>query len=547
MTNTELNNILAELYRLEPGLREHEPGLRRLIAKMSDLKPDTRFDPAFAARLKAQLAAEAQKNNSPSSHEKMFNLNFMDKKIYFAAGSLAVVAVVVLMATALINPPLKRSVSNDLSTRSINRLSANAFGSLAALSANSMTNAANQSAPLGLGGVGTESGALAARTQNSGGDTGVTAVSPVATDMAPAKMIAPYYAYKYVYKGDLNLEETEGAVYRRIKGDGQSGRALAGLLQGMSIPGLDLSTFSNLRATSLSLVEDRDNGLMINLDLNEDNINISENWEKWRIPERDNCGNDQSCWDRWRLQESDIPADDQLIAMANEFLGQHNISRDNYGAPQVDNAWRQIYAQSTDKVNFYVPEYASVIYPLLIDGEPVRDQSGSFTGLRVSINLLKNAADGLSGLTPYRYDSSPYQLETSAENILEAASNGGWNRGWYGGTEEIRTLELGTPERSYVQIWRYTDNRNDELLVPALVFPVLNPPTEWYYGPRYVVVPLVKEMLDELNKQPDNMPMPVDNPIIMTREAASSSPAAGQTADTPAPEPAPAITPQMLR
>lgn len=36
-----------------------------------------------------------------------------------------------------------------------------------------------------------------------------------------SKMIAPMMSYTYVYKGDpIELTETTGTVYRRIKGDG---------------------------------------------------------------------------------------------------------------------------------------------------------------------------------------------------------------------------------------------------------------------------------------------------------------------------------------
>lgn len=542
MTSTELRNILAELYRLEPELKEHEAGLCQLIAQMSDLKPDTKFDPAFAARLKIQLQSKTPANahgtvepiarpQDQTNKSESFNINLMNKKIYFAVGSVAVMAVVIILATTVLRPGLKTPGG---SIETISQLPAGAFGSLALLNNNANNAggegnnlAAGAPAPLGLGGD-AESGAFAARSQSGGGGTASTISSDLAVE---SKMIAPYFSYKYKYTGaPLELIENASSVYRRLKGDGESGRALANLVRGLNLSELDLSTFSNLRATNLSLIEDKDKGLMVNFDFNEDNIYISENWEKWRIMERESCNGDQACWDRFRLQLSDVPADNELIALADRFLSDHKVSRERYGEPQVDNAWREVYAQMPDKNNFYIPEYSTVIYPLLLDGEPVRDQSGSYTGLRVTINLLKKAASGLSGLAPYRYQSSSYELETSAESIIRVAESGGWNHGWFGGNEDTRTLELGTPERVYVQLWHYTGGRNDELLVPSLIFPILNPPSDMYYGPRTVIVPLVKEMLDELNKQPQIMPLPIDGgggdqPIIMSETAPSTEPA----------------------
>lgn len=513
MTNSELNRILLELYTLEPDLREHEETLKSLILKMSGLKPDTKFDPAFAARLKATIIGEsslARINNEPK--KQLINFNYMNKKIYWTSGSLAVMAVIIFVITSLMNPGLVGPRSES-PAGSISELPAGAFGNLASLNSPNQETAASGNglvAPLGLGGDGQESGALAARSIASDGNLETSAVS---SDLVDSKMmILPYYGFNYEYVGEeINLTESEGAVYRRLKGDGQAGRALAGLVSGLDVPEIDLSTFSNLRTTNLSLTEDKDLGLMITLDYMEDNIFISENWERWRIMERENCAGDQACWDRWRLQIADVPADANLIAQASSFLNQHKVSLEHYGEPIVDNNWREMYIQAPDKNNFYIPEYASVIYPLLINGDPVRDQSGSYSGLRVTINLLRNAASGLSGLSPYRYESSAYELETDAQNVIAAAEKGGWNRGWFGGSENTRTLKLGTPEKALVQMWRYADGRSSELMVPALIFPVLEQPTDGtYYGGKYVTVPLVKEMLAELNKEQSNWPRPVD-------------------------------------
>ncbi len=519
MTDNDLNKILNDLYALEPELRQHTEALKKLIIQMSDFRPDTKFDPAFAARLKDKILS--QQVEPSVSFTNLINYNFMNKKIYLTTGALAVVAIAIIAVVSISGPKLILPGTNNISL-GISELSDKAFGSL---TTNNV--ASKEAAPvaMGLGGA-TMSGVMAERSVGAGGDA-MAAVSSVSLD---AKMIAPYFAYRYEYKGEsLSLEDASGAVFRRLKNDGQSGRALASLLTGFSFPNLNLDAFTNLRATNLSLMEDKDLGLMVNFDFNEDTVYISENWEKWRIMERENCGNDQACYDRWRLKISDVPADDELIAMANQLLTDKQIDRENYGAPVVDNSWRIMYDQTADKNNAYVPEYATVVYPLIINDEAVRDQSGSYAGLRVTINLLKKAASGVSGLSPYRYESSSYDLETASDIVISAAEKGGWNRMWYGETANVSTLELGTPEKTYVQWWRYANGRNDELVVPALIFPILNIPTENYYGPRQIIVPLVKEMLVEINQNDQIMPRPIDGgigdqPVIMTKPAAATEP-----------------------
>jgi hypothetical protein len=476
---------------------------------MSDLKPETKFDKRFAARLKKEIL---QKHNASK-----INFNFMNKRIYFIASSVAVLGVVIIFVSFnLNNNPSDNWGQNNfvgnhesqVETKSAKkvafvRLKDGAYGSLSELNTLAGNISAKAPAPLGLGGGGQEIAGASVpavdpnMTVSSQGSTGLAAPARV----MDSKMIAPVSSYKYVYKGEpLDLKDATGDVYRRLKGDGQMGGDLANLVSSQNLGPINLQSFRNLKMTNLSLIEDRDLGLMINFDFNEDSVYIYENWEKWRIPERDNC-TDDACFNKYRLKIEDVPADEDLIAMSKNFLNTYSVSLDNYGEPSVENSWRVDYERS-DKSNYYIPEYATVVYPLLINNEAVRDQSGNYAGLRVTINLLKKVASGLNGLMPYRYETSSYALETNSENIMKAVNNGGWNHIYYYNSGESKELELGTPYKSLIQTWKYTNGKNDELLVPALVFPVLNAPAD-YYGSKFISVPLVKEMLDEINNATD--------------------------------------------
>jgi hypothetical protein len=474
----------------------------------------------------------------------------MNKKIYIAASVLVILVVVVIIfvksQTMIFVPPDKNgevkidSTNNNYQSEAISVLPAGAFGSLASLGSTVPTSesAKISAAPLGMG------GSSAVRTVMSADATvSSSMIAPI-----DAKIMPPFYGFQYVYKGEaLDLKEESASVFRRLKGDGTVARNFASSLGDFGFSDLSLKTFNNLKVTNFSVVEDKEQGLMINFDFNEDNIYIYENWEKWKYAERDACGSDQACWDRYRIKIENVPADEDLIAMSDSFLSEHKINLEHYGNAMVDNVWRENYNLAEDKTNYYIPESATVIYPLLIDGQVVRDQSGSYAGLRVNINLLKKAASGLSGLTPYRYESSSYALETSSETIIKLAENGGWNRNYYMQAENLKTINLGTPVRSYVQIWKYENNRNDELLVPALIFPVLNAEElGYYYGQKYVVVPLVKEMIQDLGNQP--IPMPylmkgsVDGSSGSTGAGSAGSvggiePAVGATEIMPVPTP----------
>jgi hypothetical protein len=477
----------------------------------------------------------------------------MNKKIYIGASVFILIAIMSLVFMKLqkipVSAPLASLTNNNQdSGEAISVLPAGAFGSLASLSGAIAVgeSARLSSAPTAMGTMGIARNMMAADVSVSS-----TVTSPAIAPMPPidAKMMMPFYGFKYVYKGDaLELKEETSAVYRRLKGSGLAAKDLAAALGSFGFSDLSLSTFNNLKMTNFSMVEDKVQGLMINFDFNEDNIYISENWEQWKYVERDNCGSDQACWERYRMKMSDVPADEDLIIMSDKFLSAHKVNLEHYGQAVVDNYWRENYNITEDKNNFYIPEYATVIYPLLIDGQAVRDQSGSYAGLRVTINLIKKAASGLNGLTPYRYEASNYALETSAETIVKLAENGGWNRNYYMQSENLTTIELGTPERTYVQIWKYENNRNDELLVPALIFPVINSSTTLnYYGQKYIIVPLVKDMIQDLGSQP--------MPYLMMKDGSGvSGGSAGSAGSVDSTEPAvgaaeimPVPTPAILR
>jgi hypothetical protein len=556
MQENQLKNILGELYVLDPSLKNYELELIGLITKMKDIKPDTKFDSVFAAELKEKIMAQS-KIAFKDSNKKIFNFSFMNKKIFIATGSLAAIGIVTLTFFVYYqkgylptkNIGEKREVAGVLIDSSLTKegfitLSDGAFGSLASLNTGTGTpstisaGSANGTGELASAKVST-SNAVAPTLAISNKSISLNTASPktlVSSEGAISgrMIVAPQYNFKYVYKGDaLNLKEETALVYRRLKGDRTVAKELAASFSGLDSLGFGLSSLDNLKVTNISLVEDKDLGLMINFDFNEDNIYISENYTKWTYPERDACGSDQNCLDKYRMKIENIPADQALIAITDKFLSDHKIDRSHYGEPQVDNSWRDAYNKSEDKVNYYIPESATITYPLMINGQAVDDQSGAYVGLRVTVDLLKNAVSGLGGLTPYRYETSNYSLETSADTIIKTAENGGWNRNYYAQSENVQTIELGTPERAYVQVYKYENNSNEELLVPALIFPVINlPENSVYYGNKSIVVPLVPDLLKEI----DNQPVPMYRTMMEGGTVNGSSGSVGVEA-TPASEP----------
>jgi len=533
MQKDKLEGILQDLYAWNPKLKIKEEELIKLIELMAETKPDTKFDESFAADLKKDLLSHRILLDDDEGLEEnnfLFNFNHMSKKIYIGIGALAVCGLAVI-AILINNQSPQQSLSlypiennNDQFVQA----APGAFGNLALLNSNESTNAmATQVGQRELMSNRAESGMTVsvAEPMMASGELMATAVAPTVGkmvapdsassavsspvmglgggsggDMAIGRMVMPMRSYEYSYVGEpIELTETTGKVYRRLKGDGGLGGNFDSLLNNKTFGPLNLSSFSGLQTNSLFLNENKPFGYSVNIDLREENIYIGQNWSYWQS-ERDKCGGDVVCWESYRIKIQDIPNDASLISMTNKFLADKNINLINYDAPQVDNLWRANYEATSDKASYYIPEEMYVIYPLIVDGQKVYDQGGNLDGLRASVNLLHKKVSGVSNLTSHRYEVSEYSLETNVQKILDLALKGGNNYNfYYTDAPEKITLELGTPTKSLIRYWRYNNNISDELLIPALIFPINNRPAD-YYGTRFVVIPIVQEMLDETIK-----------------------------------------------
>ncbi len=395
----------------------------------------------------------------------------------------------------------------------VNRLAANAYGQLKA----------NEMAPAGKGGGGNVAFGM-------GGDAASSAVSPEAG--TNAKMIYPapdYVQYVYSYKGDeLNVNEQTMDVLRRVKGIGGNVNA-AQILKQLNLGVVNPNSFSSTKLSSLTVNEDRDFGYSITVNMDEGSVYINENWQKWNTPDR--ACSTEACFQANRMQLSDMPANEEVITIADQFLKDHGIPTAAYGKPIVQDQWRLEYERVNDKSQAYIPDVVTVIYPLTIRGGIVYDEGGNPNGLMVTVNVRVKKVSNVGEITSNRFDASGYATETDVARLLKLAEQGGW-RGGYGypmplaesgmPTPKTETIELGTPEVAYVKIWQYQNGQNNELLVPSLVFPITKKPTSGYFYQNSVIVPLIKEILDQ---QANDTPVRIMDPAVSTPAQTKASPA----------------------
>lgn len=471
----DLDALLEDLYALEPELRAQSEALRRLAEQLLAAKPDARLDEAFIARLKSEL-----RSRMPARPNPFIAFFTMPNNKYLVPG-LAVFALAVATAVSLNTlqrPGGAPSASSDRIAYApkIERVGEAAFGPLAGAG----TGVRPESG--GGMGLGASPSAVSALAPMAGGSPAID-----------AKMIAPDWiptVYKHVYKG----EAVEGLsaqvdVYRRLRG---SGAGPVSALLGFDLGLMDLSRVRDASVQSFSIAENRENGYVISVNPEEGTINIYENHLTWTYPER--ACVDQACFDSYRLKEGDMLQDAEAIRIADAFLSEYGVSKAAYGAPVVRDEWRVQYLRAEDKTSFWFPDTVTVVYPQLVDGAVVYDEGGAPYGLNVNVNVRHKRAAGLWNLAIQDYQVSSYDGETDASVLIGIAEKGGvYGDAWMPENATVVEVELGTPKVAFTRVWKWEGNVGTELTVPALVFPVVNAPKDYWRS--NVTVPLAKELL----------------------------------------------------
>ncbi|MBU1164445.1 hypothetical protein KKA15_02695 [Patescibacteria group bacterium] len=496
----DLQQILNELYQIDSSFKKYENELKIIIKNILATKPNTTFDASFAKKLRAELidkATEIKTKNQFSVIDLIINSLTMRKLNYAAVG--AVIAIVIMIPVAYtLNKSKGEFTQTFLTGLQISKVTDSAFGSLA-----------GGSEQLGsTDGI----GAAQPRTQSGGG--GGMPTSEV------GNLIPPYYEainYKYVYKGEpITLDQQTLDVLKKVKGN-TSADSLTSLLQSFNLGLADLSGFSNSQVQNISFSQNKPYGYTINANLDEGALTIFKNHKQWP---QVRC-NDQKCYDQQRININDLPADDVIIKIASDFLNAAKISLANYGQPFIDNNWKIFYEQATDKASFYVPDTLMVTYPLEINGQGVFEGNGYPIGLNIAVDVKEKKVNNVTSLTTQNYQSSSYPAITDANLVMKWVEKGGIFSYNYGNAQDTLEIEVGQPSLGYFRKWVYQNEQNDELLVPALIFPIISRPNIDGVDGRVVpnlnkknvVVPLITEILVEFESEDDGsriepLPMP---------------------------------------
>jgi len=337
-----------------------------------------------------------------------------------------------------------------------------------------------------------------------------TPTSPVSADMetSDAKMIAPYpmTTYTYVYQGELPELSPSVTVYKRISASKSVPfSALAGSL---NLGNIDLTSFAGMKMDSVSFIQNQSYGYQMTVNLRDSSVGIDAQWDQWPMSK---CQTD-ACFQAERVKLSDVPSEDQLIAAADAFIKDHAIDMTHYGTPTVDMQWKRDYDAAPNKADAWIPDQMRVLYPLMIDGNPVSDQSGMPFGISIGVHVKLRKVMSVYGMMSREYAKSEYAGVTDKQEIMDYLSKLD-QYSWMPQTDQKdaqkATVTLGTPVMGYSVYYKYDNNITQELLIPSLTFPITDiKGGEQYFYRQSVVIPLASEMLKQ--QQDGGRPMPMD-------------------------------------
>lgn len=488
--NQEIQKILADLYQIDSSLRSQEGEIIKIINELLAAKPDTKFDENFRQQLRTRIMQKISAMPAKKSSVGWFTV----PRFAYALGGLAVLALIILPTLYFTN----KNAVNQHANVNIKRLASNAFGSLVAGQSTGQSNTAASEQAESLSLTAPSAAPAVDRSGVTGlGGGGSVSVSSDSAGVAVSPQMMPIRAtnYKFVYKGgDLPQLSDNLDVLKHVTDGGAL--TLSSVMANTGLNFIDWSKFSNTKLQNISFTEDRNNGYQVYVNFDDGSVSINQNYQKW-VGVNGTVQSDIAMPYK-PVKIGDVPSDSKIIDVADSFLRNYGISLVTYGQPFVQNDWRIYYDAAPDKTNYYIPEQFSVIYPLVVNGKEVYDESGNKAGLNVNVNIRQMAAIGVYNLMSQNYQASSYGTEKDSSRIIKLAENGGFRQTYYGygGNGESQEIVLGAPTLGLVQMWFYRDNQNQQLLIPSYIFPITSKPAGAYYYQNSVVVPVIKDVLD---------------------------------------------------
>lgn len=479
--------IIKDLLLLDPDLKNIEVELNKLVINFINNKPNVIINEEFKEALKIKIMKEAQVLKEECEAKKIvFDKRVFIRKLSFSFAALALAVIIIFPGINLI----KGNTSFlDINTQrnkeiSISKLEDGVFGILA-----------SRDFPL--------------REENRALLNGHSLMTLDLNDSEITKYketLSPQF--KYVYEGDDLLSivpQTEKIdIYKRDKMSFNNLSTLNSITSLLN-KSINLKKFKNnkTKITRVNLSEDKDFGYDINLNFAQGSLFLSQNRDKW--PQAGAQCEDEACYLANQFKYDELLSNEESIAIAEEFLLNLGVNKNNYAEAVINYDFHEVYKNSENKKDLYIPEETIITFPFIIDGKEVKDENANPYGLIVSVNSRYKKVTELSNFYFSNFESSAYEAIRDTDLIKKIVEQGG--RDVYqlpSNSNEIEEIiiSLGTPSLILSKQDMTNDGyeNSEELFIPALSFPVLELSRKTdLFTKKYIIIPLVKELIENNN------------------------------------------------
>lgn len=495
----EFQAIMEELYTIDPSLQAYESELIPILERMMRSRPHAVPDAAFVEHLRHILRERTTGNTTLSWwHSFAEYLHSAHSLRFTLTGALVGVIVAAPLTYSLVQSgalPFTQKTqdsSNNVFSYSVINKGSNAFNSLVNGEEIVSEKEAQTSPSLAM------DDARRTRPQSGGGGpSAMMGMQPITTFPADTTQ------YRLEFTGTLPPLSETVPVFKRLAPT--SATSFSSLLGTWNTTSIDLSSFSKANVDMLTFYEPHPYGYMGTLSFRDGSFSLTQQYDQWPHPEQ-SC-TDEQCFARYRIQKNEIPTDEALFAIADSFIRERQIDIAHYGTPIIDHSWQNVLAASVDQAMISLPDTMRVIYPLIVEGKPVYDEAGMPMGISIGIHVREKRVSEVWGIANQTYEQSSYPGVTDEARIRaylksffppapEQADRT---------QETIVPITLGTPTVSLVRMYTYSTQKSQELLVSALVFPVIDAPSDAGLYSNVFVVPLAEELFEQRT---------IDQPVI---------------------------------
>ncbi len=453
-----IREIIKDIIQIDPTLLGREEEIGRIVRTLISLKPETDFSESFREELRLKIFEKISEMRSDTKERQLNVFSMIRSNMFVWKNGMAVASIfaVIVIVGGVYNYTRRSAFIPVFDTeQKIVGVGDESFGGF------------DTGAPIPQ--------ASQKMFGRGGGTVGIESMP-----LHIARSVERTVKFQYV-GGAFPAPEEKMEVLRRA-GEKSAPTDAFSALRRADFGFFNIGMFQKGNMDSFSVSENKEFGYTATVNVKEGTVAINQNWDMW--PHYYEC-NTESCTPPPHLAPSDVPADEELVRIANEFVKTYDLSLENYGTPEADNSWK--------KDKSFIADALPVLYPLSIGKMSVYDEEGGKIGMGVGVDIRMKRVSSAWGMHTQVYEESLYPAETDMHKIIAFAERGGTGR-IYEKLNSTGEIKLGTPELAYVMMTSAENGISRELYVPAYVFPMED--KDGILSGERVIVPLIKSFLE---------------------------------------------------